>query len=153
GALGIVGTVFRGRPIALMDRFDVHKWAELVREHHPRRLGAPPATIRAILDADIPKEYFADAECFVAASAPVDLATTDEFEAKYGIPVLRGYGATEFLGAVSTFSLEDYRRVGPEKRGSVGRALPGVQLRVIDPESDKECPPGDVGQLEVLPAR
>src|SRR5262249_52772100 len=101
GALGVIGTVFRGRPIALMDRFDVRKWAELVREHRPRRLGAPPAAIRAILDADIPVDYLQSGESFMAASAPIDLATTDEFEAKYGIPVLRGYGATEFLGGVT----------------------------------------------------
>jgi len=153
GALGVIGTVFRGRPIALMDRFDVRKWAELVREHRPRRLGAPPAAIRAILDADIPVDYLQSGESFMAASAPIDLATTDEFEAKYGIPVLRGYGATEFLGGVTVWTLDEYKRVGASKRGSVGRALPGVRLRVVDPEPGTELPSGEIGVLEVLPAR
>jgi acyl-coenzyme A synthetase/AMP-(fatty) acid ligase len=153
GALGVVGTVYRGRPIALMDRFDVHKWAELVKEHRPRRLGAPPATIRAILDADIPVDYLASGESFVAASAAVDLATTDEFEARYGIPVLRGYGATEFLGGVTSWTLDEYRQVGADKRGSVGRALPGVRLRVVDPETGNEVAATQVGVLEVTPAR
>src|SRR5262249_17100925 len=51
------------------------------------------------------------------------------------------------------FTLEDHKRVGKEKRGSVGRASPGVQLRVVDPDTGDELPVGEIGQLEVLPAR
>jgi AMP-binding enzyme len=98
-----------------------------------------------IFDQKIPKEYLAGAECFTAASAALDLATSDEFEAIYDIPILRGYGATEFLDAVTSFRLDDYRKVGREKRGSVGRALPGVSLRVVDPETGEALPPGSEG--------
>lgn len=153
GAMGVIGAVWRGRPLAVMDRFDVWKWAELVRRYKPRRIGAPPATVAMILDQKIPKEYLASAECFIAASAALDLATSDEFEAIYDIPILRGYGATEFLGAVTSFRLDDYRKVGREKRGSVGRALPGVSLRVVDPETGEALPPRSEGVLEVLPQR
>jgi acyl-coenzyme A synthetase/AMP-(fatty) acid ligase len=153
GALGVIGAIWQGRPLVVMDRFDVWTWAELVRRYKPRRIGAPPATVRMILDQKIPKEYFESAECFVAASAPLDLAISDEFEASYGIPILRAYGATEFLGGVTSFSLDDYRRVGREKRGSVGRAMPGVSLRVVDPATGEVLPPRSEGVLEVLPPR
>jgi acyl-coenzyme A synthetase/AMP-(fatty) acid ligase len=136
-----------------MDRFDVWEWAELIRRYKPRRIGAPPATVKMILDQKIPKAYFESADSFYAASAPLDLAISDEFEQTYGIPVLRGYGATEFLGGVTSFSLEDYRRVGREKRGSVGRAMPGVSLRVVDPTTGEVLPPRSEGLLEVLPQR
>jgi acyl-coenzyme A synthetase/AMP-(fatty) acid ligase len=153
GAMGVIGAIWRGRPLAVLDRFDVWKWAELVRRYKPRRIGAPPATVTMILDQKIPKEYLESAECFIAASAPLDLAISDEFEAIYDIPILRGYGATEFLGGVTSFRLDDYRRVGREKRGSVGRALPGVSLRVVDPETGEPLPPRSEGVLEVLPPR
>ena len=153
GAMGVTGAIWRGRPLAVLDRFDVWKWAELVRRYKPRRIGAPPATIAMILDQKIPKEYLESAECFIAASAALDLATSDEFEATYGIPILRGYGATEFLGAVASFRLDDYQKVGNEKRGSVGRALPGVSLRVVDPETGETLPSRSEGVLEVLPPR
>lgn len=153
GALGAIGAIWRGRPLVVMDRFDVWKWAELIRRYKPRQIGAPPATVRMVLDQKIPREYFESAESFFAASAPLDLATSDEFEKTYEIPVLRGYGATEFLGAVTSFSLDDYRRVGREKRGSVGRALPGVSVRVVDPATGEALPPRSEGVLEVLPQR
>ncbi|MET0421840.1 MAG: fatty acid--CoA ligase family protein [Acidimicrobiia bacterium] len=152
GATGAVGTVWRGRPTALMDRFDVWKWAELVKEHRPRRLGAPPATLRMLLDAKVPPEYLESGEVFSAASAPVDLATSDEFEQVYGIPVVRAYGATEFLGAVTGFGPDD-REFVRVKRGSVGRAFVGTQIRIIDPDTGDELPRGEIGILEADPSR
>src|SRR6185312_16146965 len=58
GFMGLVATVWRGRPIAVMERFDVDRWAALVREHRPRRIGVPPAAIAAIVDRDLPREWF-----------------------------------------------------------------------------------------------
>jgi long-chain acyl-CoA synthetase len=152
GATGVANTAWRGRPTALMDRFDPLKWAELVREHKPQRLGAPPATLRMLLDRKIPREYLESGKVFSAASAPVDLATSDEFEREYGIPVIRAYGATEFLGAVTGFVPDDYP-LAKVKRGSVGRALPGCKVRIIDPATGIEVPPGEIGILEADPPR
>ena len=152
GATGAVSTVWRGRPTALMDRFDVWRWAELVHEHKPRRLGAPPATLRMLLEEKVPSELLASGQVFIAASAPVDLSTSEEFEAVYGIPVVRAYGATEFLGAITGFLPEEYGIV-KEKPGSVGRALPGTKIRIVDGDTGEEVPAGAVGILEADPSR
>lgn len=150
GCLGTVRTVWLGRATALMDRFDVWKWAELVREHKPRRLGAPPAALRMLLDAKVPPEYLASGTVFGAASAPVDLATSDEFESTYGIPVVRAYGATEFLGAVTGFLPQD-EHLAKVKRGSVGRAFPGTKIRIVNADTGNELAPGETGILEADP--
>jgi len=150
GAIGVVNAVWKGRPTALMDRFDPLKWAKLVYEHKPRRLAAPPATLRMLLDRRVPKELLASGAVFSAASAPVDLATSDEFEAHYGIPVIRAYGATEFLGAVTGFQPEEYH-LAREKRGSVGRAFPNTRVRIVDPETGTELSRGKIGLLEADP--
>jgi long-chain acyl-CoA synthetase len=152
GATGAVNTVWRGRPTALMDRFDVWKWAALVRQHKPRRLGAPPATLQMLLDEKVPPEYLASGEVFSAASAPVDLSVSDEFEKVYGIPVVRAYGATEFLGAITGF-LPEERELVRVKRGSVGRAFPGTKIRIVDPETGEERARGEIGILEADPVR
>lgn len=152
GATGVVRTVWRGRPTALMDRFDVLKWAELVQEHKPRHLGAPPATLRMLLDRRVPKEYLASGQVFSASSAPVDVETSDEFEERYGIPVIRSYGATEFLGIVTGFLPEEYH-LAKVKRGSVGRAVPGCRVRIVDADTGAEVPRGKVGVLEADPSR
>jgi len=152
GILGMASAVWRGRAYSLMDRFDVWKWAELVKEHKPRRLGAPPAAVRMLLDEKVPKEYMESGQVFSAASAPLDQATADEFERVYGIPVVRAYGATEFLGAITAFSDSDLQ-LAKEKRGSVGRAVPGCSIRIVDPDSGEELPAGDIGLLEADPPK
>ena len=141
GVLGLAATIWRGRPLAVMDHFDVKRWAALVGEHQPRRAGAPPAVLRMILDAAVPPADLASLTCFETGSAPTDPAVVAEFEAVYGIPVLVSYGATEFLAAVTTWTLEDWREWSPAKRGSVGRVVPGFEIRVVD------------GRLEVRNAR
>jgi long-chain acyl-CoA synthetase len=69
----------------------------------------------------------------------------------YGKPLLYTYGATEFggSGTVAAWTLETRAKHRLDKRGSVGRASPGVTLRVIDPESGRILPPGQEGILEV----
>ena len=44
------------------------------------------------------------------------------------------YGATEFAGAIAGWSLRDHGEYWEDKRGSVGRVHPGVEMRVTDPD-------------------
>jgi acyl-coenzyme A synthetase/AMP-(fatty) acid ligase len=150
GGVGtIAATIFGGRPIALMDHFDVKEWAGCIRDHQPRRAGAPPAVLRMVLDAKIPPKWFASLETVYTASAPLPVQLADEFELMYGVPIVQGYGATEFLGAVTGWPGGVFERWGRAKRGSVGRPLPGVRLRVVDHESCEPVGVGEVGNLEV----
>jgi len=63
--------------------------------------------------------------------------------------VLATYGATEFAGAVASWSLADHARFATAKRGSVGRAHSGVELRVVNPLTFEALASGRVGLLEV----
>jgi acyl-coenzyme A synthetase/AMP-(fatty) acid ligase len=149
GALAIATALFSGRPMALMDRVDVVEWAGLIRDHRPRRAGAPPAVLRMVLDAKIPPEWLASVKVIYTASAPLPMELADEFEAVYGIPIIQGYGATEFLGAVTGWPGDLFQKWGTIKRGSVGQAIPGVKLRVVDSVIGGVLGPNEVGNLEV----
>jgi long-chain acyl-CoA synthetase len=149
GARSIAATLFSGRPIALMDKMDVVEWAGLIRDHRPRRAGAPPAVLRMVLDAQIPPEWLASVNRIYTASAPLSMVLADEFEAVYGIPIVQGYGATEFLGAVTGWPGDSFEIWGSKKRGSVGLAIPGVKLRVVDIAKGTVLGPNEVGNLEV----
>jgi len=46
-----------------------------------------------------------------------------------------------------------WKKWGKQKLGSVGRPLPGMKLRVIDPETEEELPPGQAGIVEVVSSR
>lgn len=153
GMLSMSRLVFGGRPMAMMERFDVREWARLVRQHRPAVIGAPPPVVKMILDADISPDHFEGVTAYVTSSAPVAPEIARAFHDRYGIPVLVGYGATEFLASVTGWTPELWAEHGAAKLGSVGRALPGVGLRVVDVGTGEECPPDVEGVLEVDPPR
>jgi len=76
-----------------------------------------------------------------AAALPVD--TLARFEKKFKVPLIEGYGLTEASPVVSLNPLK-----GMRKPGSIGLALPDVQVRAVD-KTDKEVPIGEVGELLV----
>jgi long-chain acyl-CoA synthetase len=76
-----------------------------------------------------------------AAALPAGMA--ERFEEAFGVPVWQGYGLTEAAPAVST-SLG----TGRNRPGSVGRALPGVAVRLVD-ESGEDVLAGDPGEIWV----
>jgi acyl-coenzyme A synthetase/AMP-(fatty) acid ligase len=144
-----IAHALEGRAIALMERFEVGAWAELVRELRPGYLRLPPAAIRMVLQADLPRDTFASVRAVGSGTAPLSPELSEAFYTKYGVPVLVKYGATEFAGAIAGWSLRDYREYWQNKRGSVGRVHPGVEMRVTDPDSAAPLPPNSVGILEV----
>jgi long-chain acyl-CoA synthetase len=151
GLLSMSRLVFGGRPLSMMDRFDVRTWAALVKEHRPKVMGAPPPVVKMILDADISPDHFVGIEAYLTSSAAVAPEVARAFEARYGIPVLLGYGATEFLNSVTGWTTALWNEFGATKLGSVGRAYPGVRLRVLDPDDDHDLAPDEPGILEVDP--
>jgi long-chain acyl-CoA synthetase len=66
-----------------------------------------------------------------------------EFENKFKIPVIEGYGLSEASPLVSLNPIKGLR-----KAKSIGIPLPGVEVRIID-EENRDLPPGEVGELLV----
>jgi long-chain acyl-CoA synthetase len=109
--------------------------------------------LRTLLDGNIPKEDLASFAVIGVGAAALDSELQEQFEQRFGIPLLAGYGATEFCGVVANWTLDLYRQFGRAKRGSVGRPRPDVSLRVMDSEAGCELPVGRVGVLEVRALR
>jgi fatty-acyl-CoA synthase len=82
----------------------------------------------------------------IAGAAPLPASVREAFAARTGRRLLEGYGLTEATCA-STWT-----RPGEERPGSVGRALPGQQVkavRVSDDGSWSDCAPGETGVLAI----
>lgn len=76
----------------------------------------------------------------ISGAAALPKAVHEKFEKKFGVPLMEGYGLTEASPVVT---------LNPEKRritGSVGPALPGVELRIVD-DAGKSLPQGEVGEI------
>lgn len=145
--------ILDARPIALLERFRVEPWLDLVRRHRPKTVSLVPAAVRMVLDANVARDDLSSIKAVLSSTAPLPPETATAFEERYGIPVLVSYGATEFAGGVAGWTIEDHRRWARIKHGSVGRAHPGCQLRVVDLEHGGELPAGSTGLLEARSAQ
>jgi long-chain acyl-CoA synthetase len=153
GVYSTIPTMLRGRRAELWDRFTVAAWHQHVVRYRPELTGLPPAGVQMVLDANIPQADLACIRFLSTGAAPLDPTVQRVFEERYGIPILLSYGATEFAGPVAAMTAQLYPEWGKQKFGSVGRALPGAQLRIIDSETGAVLPAGKEGILEVISPR
>lgn len=153
GIYSTIPTMLRGQPAILLDRFSLDAWRDFVVRYRPADSGLPPTGFRMLLDANVPAEELASLRTMSTGAAPLDPTVQRAFEERYGIPVLLSYGATEFGGPVARMTPELVAEFGKAKFGSVGRAIPGARLRVVDPGTGAALPPGEEGLLEVVSPR
>ena len=132
GVFRVLQCVAEARPFVLLERFELNAWAEAVRKHRPRTVSLVPAALRTVLHSGLTRADLDSIRAVTCGTAPLSADDADAFTEKYGIPVLTSYAATEFGGGVAGWTLPDYQRYWGAKRGSVGRANPGAQLRVVD---------------------
>jgi len=130
---------------------DLAAVSELVRDYHLTFLMATPTFLQAYIRRCSPEDFGSLEFVLVGAEKlPERLATA--FEDRFGIRPLEGYGATECSPTVAVntrdFRAPGFRQVGG-KRGTIGHPLPGISIRVVDPETGELVPAGTPGLLLV----
>jgi acyl-CoA synthetase (AMP-forming)/AMP-acid ligase II len=149
GIYGCIGALMAGRKIALLERFTVDAWVAAVRRNRPKVAPAVPSAIRMILEAGVPPDDLSSLSALISGTAPLDPDLVDSFMARYNIPVLANYGATEFAGAIAGWNIDDFRTHWAAKRGAAGRLHADMAARIVDPETGAVMPPGSEGILEL----
>ncbi|PSC04043.1 malonyl-CoA synthase [Alsobacter soli] len=106
-------------------------------------MGVPTFYVRLLQEPRLNREATAHIRLFVSGSAPLLADTHRAWSERTGHAILERYGMTETN--MSTSNPYDGDRVP----GTVGFPLPGVELRVVNPETGEKLPDGDVGMIEV----
>jgi acyl-[acyl-carrier-protein]-phospholipid O-acyltransferase/long-chain-fatty-acid--[acyl-carrier-protein] ligase len=109
---------------------------------------ATPTFLRNYLRRCDPED-FTRLEIAVAGAEKMPLALCDAFEEKFGVRPVEGYGTTELSPLVSV-NVPPSRSQSKEfdlKEGSVGRPVPGVAAKVVDPDTFVELPVDSPGML------
>jgi malonyl-CoA/methylmalonyl-CoA synthetase len=106
-------------------------------------MGVPTFYTRLLDAPRFERDLVAHMRLFVSGSAPLLAETHAAFEARTGHRILERYGMTETN--MNTSNPYD----GERRAGSVGRPLPGVEVRVVDPETGAALPLGETGMVEV----
>lgn len=106
-------------------------------------MGVPTFYTRLLQHLGLNKEATRHMRLFVSGSAPLLAETHREWEARTGHAILERYGMTETN--MNTSNPYEGGRVA----GTVGFPLPGVELRVVDPETGDRLETNAIGMIEV----
>lgn len=147
--------LLRGLPIITYPSpLDARKIAETIREERATVFPGTATFLRPYLKKATAQD-FASLRMVVAGAEKVPASLFETFVEKFGIQILEGYGLTETTPCLSANMPEP---VGPAGKaasqkanefGSVGRLLPGIRARIIDPETGEPLPLTHSGLLQV----
>jgi acyl-[acyl-carrier-protein]-phospholipid O-acyltransferase/long-chain-fatty-acid--[acyl-carrier-protein] ligase len=140
-----VGVVFHPNPL------DAKSISELVSRYHVTFLIATPTFLQAYMRRCSPENFGSLQYVLVGAEKLPERAAL-AFEDIFGIRPLEGYGCTECSPVVAVngrdFRAPGFRQIGA-RRGTIGQPLPGVVVRVVDPETMQPLGPNQPGMLLV----
>lgn len=145
GVVRLLFALYVGRRIVLLPKFDGRATKRLLDRHGIDNLTINPAMLRILLDTLEPGQDLGKVRYVSSGTAPLPAALREEFEARFGVPVLQAYGQTEAFGGIAIESARDVL-AGRRRPGSVGRPLPGVELRIVTPDG-REVGTGEQGEI------
>jgi len=124
---------------------------ELCRRHACTIFLTTPTFLRLIVRR-CDKDDFRTVRILVTGAEKLPTSLALQFKEKFGLLPLEGYGCTE-LSPVVSVNVPDWesdgRRQLGQKLGTIGQPLPGIAIKIVDPDTGETLPPGVPGLLMV----
>jgi acyl-[acyl-carrier-protein]-phospholipid O-acyltransferase/long-chain-fatty-acid--[acyl-carrier-protein] ligase len=130
---------------------DVAAIGELIRQYRITFIVITPTFLQLYVRRCTP-EQFSSVRVILTGAEKLSARLAQSIEDKFGIGAIEGYGVTECAPVIAV-NCPDYRAAGyyqpASRRGTVGQPLPGVSLRIVDPDNYTSLPTGTPGMLLV----
>ncbi|CCN20760.1 malonate--CoA ligase [Bordetella bronchiseptica] len=138
------GALLAGARMIWLPRLDVDQALRYLPQSTVM-MGVPTYYVRLLADARFDRAACANMRLFISGSAPLLTETFADFQARTGQTILERYGMSETVMLTSNpCRPADGERLG----GTVGKALPGVQVRVVD-DAGQAVAAGEIGNVQV----
>ncbi len=135
-------TLASGASMIFQPKFDAHDvMAALPRA--TTMMGVPTFYIRLLGESGFDRDLVGHMRLFISGSAPLSADIHREFAARTSHAILERYGMTE----TNMNTSNPYE--GDRRAGTVGLPLPGISIRIADPETGALLPQGEVGVIEI----
>lgn len=142
GIISTLGAAKLGLSGVIMSWFDAGGVLELIDKYKLNVTAMVPTMLIGLLDYPQTKDFdVSSMHYWISSGAALPIETKRAMEARFPGKVIEGYGCSEATGAIA---LE--RGNEPRKPGSVGRAIHGGSLRIVD-AGDRELPPNTTGEI------
>lgn len=155
-AFGYMATLWlpilmRGAAIYHPDPRDAKTIGKMIETYRATFMLGTPTFYRFYLRG-CTKDQFSSLRYAISGAEKLPDSLAQEFKDHFGIDLLEGYGCTE-LGPAVCLNYPDTRgggtRLKNTKQGAVGKPLPGIALRVVDPQTGKVLKEGEQGLIQV----
>lgn len=131
-----------GATVVLERHFDPRRTAETIALEQVTMFFGVPTTFIVLLQHDSAEALMSLRYCYCAA-APLPVEIETRWGLHTGLIVNQAYGLSEASPCVTYNAVRGYRR------GSIGVPSAGVEVRIVDPVTERDVPPGAVGELWV----
>lgn len=138
------GALLAGARMIWLPRLDIDKALAYLPES-TMMMGVPTYYVRLLADHRFTKAVCQNIRLFISGSAPLLADTFSEFAERSGHAILERYGMSE----TNMLTSNPYDAAeGPRLAGTVGKPLPGVDVRIVD-DADAELPGREIGHVQV----
>ncbi|HZL38115.1 MAG TPA: AMP-binding protein [Tepidisphaeraceae bacterium] len=137
----MVAPIRLGSTVYYQARFSPLAVINAIKEHQISIIAAVPSMYGAMMRLkNVGPEDVKSLYAALSGGEPLPGAIREGFEQKFGIPIYEGYGLTETIGPIA------FNVPGAIRPGSVGKLIPGAQVRIADDDGNP-MPGGQAGEV------
>jgi acyl-CoA synthetase (AMP-forming)/AMP-acid ligase II len=137
----------------VLTEYDPAQALELIEKYPISKLFLVPAAIQILLNHPRATEVdFSSLRYITYGASPIPLELMKEAMERLGCGFVQMYGMTETSGTITALDPADHVPEGSDRMRSVGTALDGIELKVVD-EDGNSLPPGTIGEIATRSAK
>ncbi len=145
----VLGAVYSGQELVITREFDPGATLEIIEAHRLGRLFLVPAALAILLaHPRAATTDFSSIRTFSYGASPIPLDLLQRGVEVLGCDFAQMYGMTETWGTVVMLPPEDHCSARTDKMSAAGKALPGVELAILD-EDGHALPTGAIGEVAI----
>jgi fatty-acyl-CoA synthase len=134
--------IYAGSSIVILPRWNRDTAAALIQRHRVTRFAAVPTmVVDLLMSPDLPRYDFSSLQGIGGGGAAMPEAVANKLESIWNLRFMEGYGLSETMAPT---------HINPDqnpKRQCLGIPIHNTDSRVVDPETLRELPPGEVGEI------
>ncbi|MCD4658419.1 MAG: AMP-binding protein, partial [Planctomycetes bacterium] len=124
-------------------KFNPQLTLELIQKYHISTFCAPPTVYRMLILEDLTKYDLSSIKHSLSAGEPLNPEVIEQWKVATSTVIHDGFGQTETVNIIANF------KCNPIKFGSMGKAVPGFTIEIVDDEGNV-LPPNTEGQIAIL---
>ena len=154
GGIGwALACLLHGGAVCLTREFEPKSMLATIEAHKATHANFVPAMLAALTDAAQHVEYdYSSLALILYGTAPISKPLLMASMRTFGCCFNQVYGLTETTSAITQLDWDDHK-AGLDRLQSAGRAYPWIELKIVDPNSERQCRSGETGELWVKSAQ